>query len=68
MKLWANLTVVACLLALACVANAQTPPQPDTAALRSRFVAAFGKDFDLVKDELKPERSNAAAARTGSPL
>src|SRR6267154_1014330 len=55
MKLWANLIAVACLLALACIATGQAPkPQRrDTAALRSRFEAAFGKDFDLVKDELK---------------
>jgi hypothetical protein len=32
---------------------AQSRKPPDVATLRTRFVAALGKDFDLVKDEMK---------------
>lgn len=34
-------------------AQSPKPRTPDSATLRTEFVAAFGKDFDLVKDEMK---------------
>lgn len=47
----------ACLFLLLAspVINAQSPKPrtADAASLRTGFVAAFGKDFDLVKDEMK---------------
>jgi hypothetical protein len=53
MRFKAKITADLCLLmVLAATMPAQvlrTKP-PDTATLRNRFVEAFGKDFDLVKD------------------
>lgn len=56
MKIFLNLTAVCCLLLIvASAVSGQTrkPKQPDATALRSKFVTAFGRDFDLVKDEFK---------------
>ena len=41
------------LLTAAAVLPARSQKPPDATTLRTQFVAAFGKDFDLVKDEMK---------------
>jgi hypothetical protein len=48
--------LVCCLLIslpITTVAQTRRSSRPDAAQLRSRFLAAFGNDFDLVKDEFR---------------
>lgn len=53
------------LLAFSALVTAQTrrPQFSDSASLRARFLAAFGNDFELVKDEIKT-RSNESGGGT----
>ena len=63
MKLRLNLTAVVCLLlVVVSAARAQTPKpkHPNAVALRSKFVTAFRKDFDLVKDEFKTRTNDSS--------
>ena len=50
-----QISLACILLTGATLISAQSPePRPsDAAVLRTQFVAAFGKDFELVKDEMK---------------
>jgi hypothetical protein len=67
MRFRAKMTGELVLLLVAIAVNnpAQTrrTKQPDAATLRVKFVEAFGKDFDLVKDEMKT-RSVASGGGT----
>ena len=66
MKLRSKVTIVCCLLlalAVPSVGQTRKPNRSDSAALRSRFVEAFGKDFELVKDEIKT-RANESSGET----
>lgn len=55
MKVRIVLVIGFLLLALVALATGQTrrSKRPDADSLRASFIAAFGKDFELVKDELK---------------
>jgi hypothetical protein len=62
-RLLVNVTLAGSILLLSSTPiSAQPPKSPDAATLRTKFVAAFGKDFDLVRDEMK----TASGARGGS--
>jgi hypothetical protein len=57
MTLRANLTTACLLIMLTVAIQAQTRVASDATTLRSGFMAAFGRDFDLVKDKFTT-RSN----------